>query len=108
MQLVLHGFEEGLGDLGALIVVDARGVDVGDLLVEQPLGRADVANAGKQLLKVILPDSSSRLDALVVEDEAFDEKLSQLCGGPLAELSASRRADPIAQCEDHVEVVVRH
>jgi hypothetical protein len=33
MELVLHGGEEGLADLGVGVVVDAGGVDVGDLLV---------------------------------------------------------------------------
>ena len=108
MQLVLHSLEKGLRDLGVRIIVDARGIDVGDLLVKQPLGVADVADAGKQFLEVVLSDGSPCLDAFVVEHEAFDQKLSQLGGRPLAVLRAARRTNPVAHGKDHVKVVVGH
>ena len=37
VQLVLHSLEEGDTSVGGWVVVDAGGVDVGDLLVETPL-----------------------------------------------------------------------
>ena len=84
----------------------AGGVDVGDLLVEEPLAGADVADARQQLIEVTLPESAARFDALVVEGEAFDQQLAEPGSGPLAELSAARRPDPVADGQNHAEAVV--
>ena len=54
VELVLDGGEETLGGGGILVVVDAGGVDVGDLLVETALGQADLANLVEQALEVVL------------------------------------------------------
>ena len=61
VHLVLHGLEEQLGQLGLRVVVDAGGVDVGDLLVEQPFAGADVADAGEQFVEVVGPERASAL-----------------------------------------------
>ena len=53
VELVLNGGEEALGGRGVLVVVDAGGVDVGDLLVEATFGQADLADLIKQALEVV-------------------------------------------------------
>ena len=50
--------------------------------------------------------SKTRLDAFVIEREAFDEQLLQTRRRPLAELGASRRTDAVADGQNGVEVVV--
>ena len=52
VQLVLHGGEEALGGLRRHVVVDRRGVDVGDLLVELALRQPDLADALELLFEV--------------------------------------------------------
>ena len=106
VHLILDGLEEPLGHLGARVVIDARGVDVDDLLVEQPLARADVADAGQRLVEVVLADGAPGLDALIVEHEPLDEQFPQLGRGPLPELRSARRAHAVAHGEDHVEAVM--
>lgn len=45
VHFVLYGFEEFLRELIVAIVVDAGGIYIGDLLIEEPLAGADVADA---------------------------------------------------------------
>ncbi len=84
VHLVLHRGEELLRERVVLVVVDARGVDVGDLLVESPLAGADVLDAAGQLVEVVVADLRV-LQALVVQHEALDDVLLELVRGPLAE-----------------------
>ena len=91
VQLVLHGGEEALGGLRRHVVVDGRGVDVGDLLVELALREPDLADALELLFEVpIAQDGAAALEALVVHREALDGELlddawSPTCGtGPRA------------------------
>ena len=106
MQLVLHGGKEGLADRVGRVVVDAGGVDVRDLLVEQPLRGADVADALEQFVEVVSAQRAAFLEALVIQREAFDQQLGQARGGPLAKRGATGGADAVADGEDGVEVVV--
>ena len=71
VELVLHGGEKGLADLGVGIVINAGGVDVGDLLVEKPLGGADVLNPPEQFLKII--EGLVGFFRRSSSDEAFDD-----------------------------------
>jgi len=54
VQLVLHRIEKHLGQLRVAVVVDAGGVDVGDLLVEEPFAGANVPYAGQQFVEMAL------------------------------------------------------
>ena len=107
VQLVLHGLEEGLGDLGLRVVVDAALlVDVGDLQVEAALAGPDLADALEQLVEVVLAEPPVELQPLVVEHEPLDDELLEGLGGPDAELGGPGAVDPIADGDDGVEVVV--
>jgi len=70
----LHGLEK----LDALrvggIVIDAGGVDVGDLLVKPPLGGADVLNPAEQFIEVI-EWLVGVFEPFVVENEPLDDEL---------------------------------
>ena len=106
VQLVLHGGEEAPGRRGVTVVVDAGGVDVGDLLVEAPLGQADLADLLQQALEVVLAQEAAVLHARPVDDVAPDGKVAQHLSGPLAELSGPHRVDPVTNRDDGIEVVV--
>jgi hypothetical protein len=89
------------------LVVDAGRVDVEDLLVEPPLGRADLPDALEQLVEVVAMTWSGRiLEPLVVHGEALHQVLAEQCRRPLPELRASVASDAEADSEDRVEVVV--
>jgi hypothetical protein len=88
------------------LVIDARRVDVEDLLVEPPFGRADVADPFEQFIEVVGGTWTGRvLEPLVVHREALDQVLGQAGGRPLAKLRASRTAHAVANSDDGVEVV---
>jgi hypothetical protein len=53
VHLVLHRLEEADADVQRRVVVDAGGVDVGDLLVETPLRGADVLDAAGQFVEIV-------------------------------------------------------
>ena len=102
-HLVLDGGEEGAGLVAVGPVVDGRGVEVADLLVEALLGGPDGPDALEQLIEVVLLGPLGETG--VVHGEALDEVLAQDAGGPLAELHGARCGDAVADGEDHVEVV---
>ena len=106
VELVLNGGEEALGGRGVLVVVDAGGVDVGDLLVEATFGQADLADLVEQALKVVFAQEGAVLHTLAVDDVAADGKVAQYAGGPLAELGGAHRVDAVTDRDDGVEVVV--
>lgn len=106
MHLVLDGLKETLGHLGPGIVVDAGGVNVCDLLVEEPFGQTNVANACEQFVEVFVAEGSPRLNTFVVESEAFDEEFGKPWGGPLSKGRAARRPNLVADGENGFQVVV--
>jgi hypothetical protein len=107
VHLVLDRREELLREVNVGSVVDAGGVDVEDLLVEAPLGGADVADPREQLVEVVGVAGTGRvLEPLVVHCEALDQVFGEARGGPLAELGAAVAADAEADGEDGVEGVV--
>ena len=89
VELVLDGGEEPFGGGGVLVVVDAGGVDVGDLLVEATLGQADLADLVEQAFEVVLTEEGAVLHAPTVDDVAADGEVAQHAGGPLAELGST-------------------
>ena len=105
MHLVLDRLEKTDTDLLRGIVINARRVDVRDLLVKPPLGSADILNPARQLLEIV--EWLVRIfQPLVVENKSFDDVFPQPLRGPDAELRAAIRLHPVANGNDHVEVVV--
>jgi len=104
VQLVLHRLEEGDALRLSGVVIDAGGVDVGDLLVEPPLGSADVLNPPEQFLEII-EGLVGVLQAFVVEDEALDDELAESLRGPDTEAGGDGAFDAVADGDDRIEVV---
>lgn len=68
VQLVLDSRKVGVTDRPRRVVVHAGGAaDVGGLLVEPPLRRADVPNPLEQLIEVVRAKRAPVLQTLVVE-----------------------------------------
>lgn len=107
MNLVLDSRKEALRQRSVLVVVDAGGVDVGDLLVKPALAGADVLDAAGQFLEVIVAHIRV-LQPLVVQHEALGDVFLELVRRPLAETNRHRAAHPESQGQHHVEVVVCH
>jgi hypothetical protein len=92
--------------LGVPVVIDAGGVDVGDLLVKASLAEANFADFFEQPFEIILAKERAILHALLVEHIALDGEFAQHLGGPLAKLGGPHRIDPVADGDDGIEVVV--
>lgn len=105
VQLVLHDLEEPGGLFGRRVVVDAGGVQVDHLAVEDFFAAADVADALQQLPPVAA--AAQLLQLGVVHGDAFDQILTQPGGGPDAELGGDTALGPVADGDDEVEVVGR-
>ena len=56
--------------------------------------------------EVVRAQGPAFFQPLVVQRETLDQQLGQAGGGPLAERSSAGGADPVANGQDHVEVVV--
>ena len=106
VHLVLHRLEELLRQLGVAVVIDAGRVDVGDLLIEETLAGANVANPRQQFVEIVLPERAPGLDALIVQREPFYQQFAEPGRGPLPELGTARRPHAVADGQNHVEVVV--
>src|SRR5271157_3098455 len=106
VHLVLHRLKELPCQLGVAVIVDAGGVDVGNLLIEEPLAGANVTNPRQQFVEIILPQRLSCLDTLIVQRKALYEQFAEPGGCPLPELRASRRPHAIANRQNDIEVVV--
>jgi hypothetical protein len=101
VQLVLHRGEKPLGGLRRHVVVNGRGVDVGDLLVELALREPDLADALQLLFEIpIGEDGATRLDALVVHHVGLDGELLDDARGPLAELHRALGIHLVAHGDD--------
>lgn len=104
MHLVLHRFEKEQADILRGVVVNARRVNVCDLLVEAPLRGADVLNPAHQLFEVI-EGLIGILQTLIVEHEALDDVLPQPLRCPNSKLRAPQRLHSVADRDDDIEVV---
>jgi hypothetical protein len=107
MQFVLHRLEKDLRIRVIRLVIRRQCQDFAHAQVHPALAGADVADAFEEFVEVV---GDSRpglvLQALVIEDETLDEVLLELGRGPLAELDATRRTDPVADSQDGVQVVM--
>ena len=86
MQLVLHRLEEKLRRSGIFVVIKCRGVEVGHLLIELPLGQPNLADILKLALKVFVSEHVSLDEALLVHDPALNGVVLDDLPRPLAEL----------------------
>ncbi len=107
VQLVLHGGEEALGGGGGRVVVERGGVDVGDLLVELALGKADLPDLFQLALEeLVVEDAAAVFEALHIHGPALDGVLLDDLVGPLAELHGALVLDLEADGDDGLQVVV--
>lgn len=107
MQLVLHCGEEALRGLRRHVVVNGRGVNVGDLLVELSLREANLADALELLFEILLGEHrTTGLDALIVHHVGLDGELLDDARGPLAELHRTLGIDLVAYGDDGGKAVV--
>ena len=104
VQLVLHRLEEREADRLGGVVVNAGGIDVGDLLVKPPLGGADVLNPPEQLFEIV-EGLVEVFQAFVVEDKAFDDELAECLRSPDAKAGGDGALDAVADGDDGIEVV---
>lgn len=76
VELVLHRGEETFSGLRRYVVVDGRGIDVRDLLVELAFGQTNLADALELLLKVAFrQDKTAAFQPLVVHRKTFNGEL---------------------------------
>ena len=101
VHLVLHGLEKQQAPLIGGVVINARGVNVRDLLVEPPLRGADVLNPSHQLFEIV-EGLIWILQALVIEDKALHDVFPQSLGGPDAEAGGHRTGHAVADGNDGI------
>ena len=104
MHLVLDRLEKKKADLLRRVVINAGGVDVRDLLIEPPLGSADILNPARQFLEVV-ERLVGILQALIIEDEPFDDVFPQPLRGPNAKAGGDMGFDAVADGNDGIEIV---
>ena len=106
VHLVLDRGVEVLGHGRVLVVVEAALLEyVGDLEPHAPLARADVADAGEQLVEVVLAEGPAVLEHVVVEDETLGDVLLEGRRGPLAETGRAQRVHAVSDGNDGIERV---
>jgi hypothetical protein len=101
MHLVLHGLEKQQAHLLRGVVINARRVNVRDLLVEPPLRGADVLNPPHQLFEIV-EGLIWILQPLVIEEEALHDVFPQSLGGPDAEAGGHRAGHSVADRNDGI------
>lgn len=105
VELVLDGLEEGQAYLLGGVVIDGGSVYVGNFLVESPLGGANVLYATQELVEVV--EWLVRvLEPLVVHSETLDDVFGEALGGPDAKAGGNVGFHPVADGDDHVEVII--
>ena len=105
VYLVLDAFVEELGCGSVFVVVDGRGIDVGDLLVCAALTETDFPDFGQQMLKIVLAQKRTILHPLFVDYVAADSELTKDLGTPLAELGGSDAVYAVSNADNGVEIV---
>jgi hypothetical protein len=105
VHFVLHHGEEGLSVVLSFAIITCQGENFLDTLVHPRFAGAYLADAGQQLVKMI-GQTAAALEPFVVQGETFDNVLAQSRRGPLPEPGRHRGLDPIADRDDHVEVVM--
>ena len=89
VHLVLDFLEEDAGGRSIGVIVDGRGVDVRNLLIEAALAEADFPDLLQEMLEVIDIQEGAVLHPLFVNDVATYGELAEHICTPLAELCGS-------------------
>ena len=105
-QLVLDGFEEHLCCLALAVIVHGQGKDFLHLLIQPLFAGPDVTDALKQFIKVIRSKLLRITQPLVIQGKALLQILRQDSAGPSAEMNAHIAAHTVADCKDHIKVIV--
>ena len=97
----------GLGPGG--FVVRGHGENFLDPQIHPPLAGADVADALQHLVEIVGDAGTGNgrvFQPLVVHGETLDDVLLQPLGGPDAEAGGNVAFDPVADRDDHVQIVI--
>ena len=105
MDLVLDAFVEEPSCGRVFVVVDGRGVDVGNLLVCAAFTETDLPDFSQQVLKIILSQKGAVLHPLFVDDVAPDGELSKDVSAPLAELGGPDAIYAVPDTDNGVEII---
>ena len=89
VHLVLDFLEEDAGGRSIGVIVDGRGVDVRNLLIEAALAEADFPDFLQEMLEVIDIQEAAILHPLFVNDVAAYGELAEYICTPLTELGGS-------------------
>ena len=109
VQLVLNRRKKAFGRLGRCVVVERGRVDVGDLLVELPLGCADFPNFFQlPLEEFIRQNAAATLQALRIHDPPLNRVILDNLVGPLAELYGAFVFNLESHGDDGLQAVVIH
>jgi len=107
VHLVLNSFEKEDANLLGGVVIDTRGVNVSDLLVEPPLGSSDILNPAHKLFEIV-EGLIGILQTFIVHREALHDVFTQPLRGPDAEAGGHHAFNPVADRNDGIEVVAIH
>ena len=100
VHFVLDGGKEILRNFAVQGIVNRRGVDVSNLLVEAPLACPDFLDLGEQVVEIILIEDLSVDQPGLVQHIPLLRECLQYVGGPLTELRGPLRVDPVAHSDD--------
>jgi hypothetical protein len=104
MHLVLNGLEELNADIQGWIIVDTGGVNVGDLLIKPSFRRSDILYAPFELFKII--EWVVRIfQPLIIQQEAFFDKLGELLCCPDAKTGGHVAFYSVPHGDNHVQIV---
>ncbi|MPN09462.1 hypothetical protein SDC9_156752 [bioreactor metagenome] len=105
MHFVLHCGKKIQTDLSRRVVVDTGCVDVGYLLIKTLLRRANLLNPLQQFVEII-KRLIGILQPLIIQNKPLADELAQMLSRPNAELGRHLGLNPVANRNNHVEVVV--
>lgn len=106
MHLILYFLEEDAGSRCIWIVVDGRGVDVGNLLVEAAFAESDFPDFFEELLEVVNIQEGPVFHSLFVNDVASYGELSEDVCAPLTKLGGSHGVNAIADRDYRIQIIV--
>ena len=107
MQLVLYRCKKPAGGLGAWVIIQCGGINVGDFLIKLPLRKTDFPDFLQLFLKVFLCQNRSTVfQAFLIHHPALDGIILDDSVCPFAELYGSFIVDLEAHRNDHLQIIV--
>lgn len=106
VHLVLDFLEKDAGGRSIGVIVNGRGVDVRNLLIEAALAQADFPDFFQEMFKVIDIQEGAVFHPLFVYDVAAYGKLAEYICTPLSELSGSHRINTVSDRDYSIQIVV--